>query len=49
MIDNVLLSINRAAEDAARDVAPIFVNSVMQMTITDGYNILHGADNAAIS
>jgi len=47
LIDNVLLSINRAAEDAARDVAPIFVNSVMQMTITDGYNILHGADNAA--
>ncbi len=47
LIDNVVLSINRAAEDAAREVAPIFVNSVMQMTITDGYNILHGADNAA--
>jgi hypothetical protein len=49
LIDNVVLSINRAAEDAAREVAPIFVNSVMQMTITDGYNILHGADNAATS
>jgi hypothetical protein len=47
LIDNVMLSINRAAEDAAREVAPIFVSSVMQMTITDGYNILHGADNAA--
>jgi hypothetical protein len=47
LIDNVILSINRAAEDAARDVAPIFVNSVTQMTISDGYNILHGADNAA--
>lgn len=47
LIDNVVLSINRAAEDAARDVAPIFVSSVTQMTITDGYNILHGADNAA--
>ena len=47
LIDNVILSINRAAEDAAREVAPIFVNSVTQMTITDGYNILHGADNAA--
>jgi len=47
LIDNVMLSINRAAEDAAREVAPIFVNSVTQMTITDGYNILHGADNAA--
>lgn len=47
LIDNVILSINRAAEDAAREVAPIFINSVTQMTITDGYNILHGADNAA--
>lgn len=47
LIDNVMLSINRAAEDAAREAAPIFVNSVTQMTITDGYNILHGADNAA--
>lgn len=47
LIDNVILSINRAAEDAAREVAPIFVSSVTQMTISDGYNILHGADNAA--
>ncbi len=47
LIDNVMLSINRAAEDAAREVAPIFISSVTQMTITDGYNILHGADNAA--
>ncbi len=47
LIDNVMLSINRAAEDAAREAAPIFVSSVTQMTITDGYNILHGADNAA--
>jgi len=47
LIDNVMLSINRAAEDAAREVAPIFVNSVTQMPITAGYNILHGADNAA--
>ncbi len=47
LLENVVLSINRAAEDAAREVAPIFVSSVMQMTITDGYNILHGADNAA--
>lgn len=47
LLENVILSINRAAEDAAREVAPIFVSSVTQMTITDGYNILHGADNAA--
>jgi len=47
LIENVILNINRAAEDAAREVAPIFVSSVTQMTITDGYNILHGNDNAA--
>ncbi len=47
LIENVILNINRAAEDAAREVAPIFVSSVTQMTITDGYNILHGTDNAA--
>jgi hypothetical protein len=47
LIENVVLNINRAAEDAAREVAPIFIGSVTQMTISDGYNILHGADNAA--
>lgn len=47
LLDDVILRINRAAEDAAREVAPIFVSSVTQMTISDGYNILHGADNAA--
>ncbi|MFZ2287708.1 MAG: DUF4197 domain-containing protein [Bacteroidales bacterium] len=47
LIENVILNINRAAEDAAREVAPVFAGAVSQMTITDGYNILHGADNAA--
>lgn len=47
LIQDVVLRINRAAEDAAKDVAPIFVNSVKQMTIKDAFNILNGADNAA--
>ena len=47
LVENLILSINRAAEDAAREVAPIFINAVKQMTIRDGFNILHGADNAA--
>lgn len=47
LIQDIVLRINRAAEDAARDVAPIFVNSVTQMTIKDAFNILNGADNAA--
>ena len=47
LIENVVLSINRAAEDAAKDAAPVFVNSITSMTVTDGFNILRGADNAA--
>jgi len=47
LIENVILSINRAAEGAAREVAPVFAGAVTRMTIADGYNILHGADNAA--
>jgi hypothetical protein len=47
LVQDLILRINRAAEDAAREVAPIFVNSVRQMTIRDAFNILNGADNAA--
>ncbi|MCU0376703.1 MAG: DUF4197 domain-containing protein [Bacteroidales bacterium] len=47
LMEDVVLSINRSAEDAAREVAPIFVNSVMEMTVTDAFGILRGADNAA--
>ncbi len=47
LVQDVILRINRAAEDAAKEAAPIFVNSVTQMSITDAFNILNGADNAA--
>lgn len=47
LVQDVVLRINRAAEDAAKEVAPVFVNSVKQMTIKDAFNILNGADNAA--
>ena len=47
LVADVILKINRAAEDAAKDVAPIFVNSIKAMTIRDGFNILNGQDNAA--
>jgi hypothetical protein len=47
LVQDVILRINRAAEDAARDVAPIFASSVRQMTIMDAFGILKGADNAA--
>ena len=47
LIEDVVLRINRAAEDAAKEAAPIFVSSVTSMSISDAFNILNGADNAA--
>lgn len=49
LVEDVILRINRAAEDAAREVAPIFVSGITQMTVRDAFNILKGADNAATS
>lgn len=45
--DNVILKINRAAEDAASSAGPIFLNAIKQMTFDDAANILMGEDNAA--
>lgn len=47
LIEDVLLKINRAAEDAVKDAKPIFVNSIKSMTITDALGILKGEQNAA--
>jgi hypothetical protein len=47
MVQDVVLSINRAAEDAAKEAAPVFAGCIKQMTIKDAFNILNGADNAA--
>lgn len=47
LVDKAILSMNRAAEDAARGAGSIFINAVKQMTITDAVNILKGGDFAA--
>lgn len=47
LIDDALLLINRAAEDAAKEAAPVFVSAIRSMTIADAMGILKGADNAA--
>lgn len=47
VVDKAVLSMNRAAEDAAGKAAPIFINAIKQMTITDGVNILRGGSGAA--
>lgn len=48
-VDAFVLKLNRAAENAAYQAKPIFLNAISGMTITDGLNILMGADNAATS
>ncbi|MDQ6608621.1 MAG: DUF4197 domain-containing protein [Bacteroidota bacterium] len=46
-VDNAILSMNRAAEDAAQSAAPIFINAIKGMSIQDGLGILKGGDFAA--
>ena len=41
------MDINRAAEDAAKSAAPIFLNAIKGMSVSDGLNILRGSDTAA--
>jgi hypothetical protein len=47
LIDDVVLRLNRAAEDCAKDVVPIFVNAIATMSVDDGISILKGGDKAA--
>ena len=49
LVEDVVLRINTAAEDAAKEAAPVFINSIRQMTVRDAFTILRGADNAATS
>jgi hypothetical protein len=44
LLDNVVLRLNRAAEDAAGEAKPIFVSAIKNMTITDATSILFGSD-----
>lgn len=46
-VDDFVRTMNRAAEEAAKEAAPIFVDAVKQMTIQDGWTILRGNNRAA--
>jgi hypothetical protein len=46
-VDEAILSMNRAAEDASKSATPIFVNAIKQMSIQDAAGILKGGDFAA--
>ena len=40
-------SLNRAAEEAALKAAPVFLDAITNMSLSDGFAILKGADTAA--
>lgn len=40
-------SLNRAAEEAAKSAAPVFIDAITNMSLTDGFAILKGNDTAA--
>ena len=49
LVDDAILSMNRAAEDASKTASPIFVDAIKKMTVRDAVGILKGADTAATS
>jgi hypothetical protein len=40
LCDDMILSMNRAAEDAAKEAKPIFISAIKQMSVKDASNIL---------
>jgi hypothetical protein len=46
-VDKAILSINRAAEDAATEAKKIFIDAIKGLSIQDAINIVKGEDNAA--
>jgi hypothetical protein len=49
LVDDAILSVNRAAEDASKTAAPIFLNAIKSMSVKDALGILQGTDTAATS
>ncbi len=46
-VDSFEFALNKSAELASKEAAPIFLQAVKNMNVSDGLNILRGADNAA--
>jgi hypothetical protein len=47
LVDDLILKLNRAAENAADKAKPILLNAITNITFADAMNILNGADDAA--
>lgn len=46
-VDKFVMTLNRGAEDAAKEAKPIFISAIKQMTIDDAWGILRGEPDAA--
>jgi hypothetical protein len=46
-VDHFEKQMNRSAESASKEARAIFINSISQMSLTDGWGILRGNDDAA--
>ncbi|HEY5692158.1 MAG TPA: DUF4197 domain-containing protein, partial [Cyclobacteriaceae bacterium] len=46
-VDKFVMTLNRGAEDAAKEAKPIFISAVRSMTIEDAWGILKGEQDAA--
>lgn len=46
-VDRFVLTLNRAAEEAAEEAKPIFLDAIRNMSIQDAWDILRGGENAA--
>jgi len=46
-VDEAILAMNRAAEEACIESAPVFANLITKMTINDAVTILNGPSNSA--
>ena len=46
-VDEAVLALNRAAEDAAKEAEPIFIAAVKQMSISDAITVVKGKNDAA--
>lgn len=46
-VDDFVMTLNRGAEEAAKEAKPIFISAIKQMTIEDAWGILKGNPDAA--
>lgn len=46
-VDKFIVTLNRGAEDAAKEAKPIFISAIKSMTIDDAWGILKGNQDAA--